>query len=137
MEARPRPKIAMVERREARVPPTLRDAGRLASAPARRVTQGRSHDAFVSCVTRRATGCRCTRAPNGAPPPLTGWENRQTPGAIAPRERIRLFEMVDEQRGHDSVHEDVENETDGGVGWVEPLARLRASSARFGHNAAV
>src|SRR6202158_767602 len=28
----PRPKIATVERREARVPPTLRDAGRFASA---------------------------------------------------------------------------------------------------------
>src|SRR5436305_13071482 len=34
MEARPRPKIAKAERREARVP-IARDAGRLASAPAR------------------------------------------------------------------------------------------------------
>ena len=36
------------------------------------------------------------RASVGAPSPLTGWEMLQDPGAIAPRERVRLFEIVDE-----------------------------------------
>ena len=64
----PRPKIAMVERRKARVPP-LRDAG----APRKRPDVPRYGT---------STGCRCIRAPVGAPPPLTGVEEiDKDPGA--------------------------------------------------------
>src|SRR5229473_3403779 len=51
---RPGPKIVTVERREARVPPVLRDAGTpLGARPA---------------TLLRANRCRCTGAPVGAPP---------------------------------------------------------------------
>src|SRR3982074_3163430 len=77
----PRPKIAMVERRKARVPP-LRDAG----APRKRP------DVQRYCTS---TGCRCIRAPVGAPPtPQSGWKDLQIPGANASRKRIRLFDIV-------------------------------------------
>src|SRR6516225_750095 len=52
------------------------DAGRLASAPA--------------CLASRPPVPRKHRAPVGAPPPLTGVEGWQTPGAIASRERVVL-----------------------------------------------
>jgi hypothetical protein len=61
--------------------PTLLDAGRFASARACSV---------IACPT----GCRCTRAPVGAPPTPQGGNSIQHPGAIAPRERIGLFEIV-------------------------------------------
>src|SRR5215510_8565246 len=47
--------------------PTLLDAGRLASARTR-------------YVTARPTGCRCTRAPVGAPPTPRRWESISRPG---------------------------------------------------------
>ena len=65
--------------------PTLLDAGRLASA--------RAHRVMV-----RPTGCRCTRAPVGAPPTPQGGNQSNDPGANAPRERdvlrVGLFEIV-------------------------------------------
>jgi hypothetical protein len=55
------PKIATVERRKARVPPALRDAG---------TPLGARHAALW-----RANRCRCTSAPVGAPPtPRWGWD---------------------------------------------------------------
>src|ERR1700737_2935749 len=69
------PKTATVERREARVPPALRDAGTpLGARPA---------------TLLRANRCRCTGAPVGAPPTPRWGGTSQTPGAIAPRERKR------------------------------------------------
>ena len=69
-EARPRPKIATVERREARVP---------ASWGRRRFRKSAK-----ACPSSARRGCAsCTRAPLGAPPPLdrVGREG-QTPGAM-------------------------------------------------------
>jgi hypothetical protein len=56
----------------------------------------------------RPTGCRCTRAPVGAPPSLhRGGHKFHTPGAIAPRERDRLFDIVRREcsarRAHDAL----------------------------------
>jgi len=72
------PKTATVERREARVP--------------RHGTQGASQ---APGTPRHGvpTGCRCTRAPVGAPPTPRWGGKLQTPGANAPREREVLFAM--------------------------------------------
>ena len=84
----PRPKIAMVERRKARVPDRKGTQGRLASAPAR-----------ASCVTRRAHRMplhpgACRRSAH----PSSGWTRFQTSGANASRERdvlrTTLFDIV-------------------------------------------
>src|ERR1700730_7836037 len=46
-----------------------------------------------------STGCRCTRAPVGAPPtPHRGGEIRKDPGANTPREREVLFDVPSEIR---------------------------------------
>src|SRR5216684_2397432 len=64
----PRPKIATVERREARVPP-LRGARRLASA-------------WRAASRARRGAASWHPASLGAPPPLVGWRRKsQTPGA--------------------------------------------------------
>jgi hypothetical protein len=82
--AGPRPKIAMVERRKARVP-RHGTQGRLASAPTCRV-MARPPDAAAS---GRLSALR---------PPLIGWTMFQDPGAHAPRERevlrAGLFDIV-------------------------------------------
>src|SRR2546430_1874191 len=55
--------------------PTLLDAGRLASARTR-------------YVTARPTGCRCTRAPVGAPPTPRRWESISRPRAQSRRGNV-------------------------------------------------
>ena len=84
------PKIATVERRKARVPPALRDAGTpLGARPA---------------TSLRANRCRCTGAPVGAPPTPRWGGKSQTPGANAPRERdvlrAGLFDIVRRECRH-------------------------------------
>src|ERR1700676_3004713 len=86
----PRPKTATVERREARVPPALRDAGTpLGARPA---------------TLLRANRCRCTGAPVVAPPTPRWGGKSQTPGANAPREqdvlRAGLFDIVRRECRH-------------------------------------
>jgi hypothetical protein len=56
----------------------------------RRGTQGVSQTPGLPRYGRPA-GCRCIRAPVGAPPPLGVANSIHDPGAIAPRERCALF----------------------------------------------
>ncbi len=67
----PRPKIATVERREARVPP-LRGARRLASAW--RAAQKRVHARLGRA--RHVAGAAAPERRLGAPPPLVGWQRK-------------------------------------------------------------
>src|SRR5215471_20667892 len=68
-------------------------SGRLASAPARRVTQ-----AANACVTRRATGASQAPGADRRSPTPHGVGNWKNPGAIASRERVvlraGLFDIV-------------------------------------------
>src|SRR5260370_1198624 len=101
--ADPTPKTATVERREARVPPTLRDAGCFGKHP------GPPRDARAFVLLCDAAGqpvLRKHRAPVGAPPTprFRGWTRVKTPGRNAPREggvpRVGLFDMVKKVCGH-------------------------------------
>ena len=81
----PRPKIAMVERRKARVPP-LRNAG----APRKRPGPPRDISAFtrVLCDAAGPPGAAAPGRLSALRPPLIGVEDiGQDPGANAPRER--------------------------------------------------
>src|SRR5262245_43616377 len=73
----PRPKIATVERREASV--------------LRYWTQGASHAPGMSRHDM-PNGCRCIRAPVGAPPTPHGGTRIQNSGTIVPREQTGLFD---------------------------------------------
>jgi hypothetical protein len=99
--ADPKPKIATVERREARLPPA--EVGCIRLRPliecrirVTRVREGGRHPRKVPglqryCRSRVPAG---TRAPVGAPPtPRSGW-TRSKLGRFAPRERDGLFDIV-------------------------------------------
>jgi len=115
MEARPPAPKSPRWSAERRAFPPLRDAGRFASARARRVTQARSR---ASCVTISALArvlCHAAGQPGAAAPgrlsalrpPLVGGGNLQKPRAPnAPRERDVLFDIVRTRVVVGRVHRD-------------------------------
>jgi hypothetical protein len=84
----------IIPQTEARPPAKNRHGGAPKGARPASWDAGRFASARTCRVMVRPTGCRCTRAPLGAPPTLRGGNRFHHPGAIAPRERDALFDIV-------------------------------------------